>query len=90
MFHSLLVILKDKLVVNLKPCMEYLEHDSECITYEKLLARHARLLPALSNLVLVLVASCRIYVTIALAKGSLDGIFDLMGLGELIVQTVDC
>lgn len=53
------------------------------ITHKDLFARHARLLPAVSDLILVLVTCSCVDMTVALAQGSLDGALDLMGFGEL-------
>jgi len=53
-------------------------------TYKDLLARHARLLPAISDLILILVACCSINVTVTTAQSVLNCLLDLVGLGKLL------
>lgn len=54
------------------------------MTYKKLFARNTRLLPAVTNFILILVACGRIDMTVALAKSSFYGIFDFVRLGQLV------
>lgn len=53
------------------------------VTYKDLLTRHARLLPAVTDLVLVQVACRGINVTVSTAKSMLNSRFDLIRLGKL-------
>ena len=52
-------------------------------TYEDLLARHTRLLPARPDLAFIGIARCRIDMAISQAKSDVDSVLDLVRLQEL-------
>ena len=59
------------------------------VTYKYLFAVNTRLLPSISYFIFILVACCRIDMTVTFANSNLNRVLDFIRLGELFGESIN-